>query len=159
MTQKKEQRGFSTFGFSTILLTFVMIAVVIFSALSLVTAYTDYKLSTKVAENTKGYYNAETKANEKLATLDQMLAECYFSSSDEDTYYSELSANLADIGVLDTTNYTLSFQEPMGERQYFQITLQLKYPSNEEDTFYEIIEWRTISIAETFEEEPLNLIH
>ena len=159
MTQKKEQRGFSTFGFSTILLTFVMIAVVIFSALSLVTAYSDYKLSTKVAENTKGYYNAETKANEKLATLDQMLAECYFSSSDEDTYYSELSANLADIGVLDTTNYTLSFQEPMGERQYFQVTLQLKYPSNEEDTFYEIIEWRTISIAETFEEEPLNLIH
>ena len=159
MTQKKEQRGFSTFGFSTILLTFVMIAVVIFSALSLVTAYSDYKLSTKVAENTKGYYNAETKANEKLATLDQMLAECYFSSSDEDTYYSELSANLADIGVLDTTNYTLSFQEPMGERQYFQVTLQLKYPSNEEVTFFEIIEWRTISIAETFEEEPLNLIH
>ena len=159
MTQKKEQRGFSTFGFSTILLTFVMIAVVIFSALSLVTAYSDYKLSTKVAENTKGYYNAETKANEKLAALDQMLAECYFSSSDEDTYYSKLSANLADIGVLDTTNYTLSFQEPMGERQYFQVTLQLKYPSNEEDTFYEIIEWRTISIAETFEEEPLNLIH
>lgn len=159
MTQKKEQRGFSTFGFSTILLTFVMIAVVIFSALFLVTAYSDYKLSTKVAENTKGYYNAETKANEKLATLDQMFAECYFSSSDEDTYYSKLSANLADIGVLDTTNYTLSFQEPMGERQYFQVTLQLKYPSNEEDTFYEIIEWRTISIAETFEEEPLNLIH
>ena len=159
MTQKKEQRGFSTFGFSTILLTFVMIAVVIFSALSLVTAYSDYKLSTKVAENTKGYYNAETKANEKLAALDQILAECYFSSSDEDTYYSKLSANLADIGVLDTTNYTLSFQEPMGERQYFQVTLQLKYPSNEEDTFYEIIEWRTISIAETFEEEPLNLIH
>ena len=159
MTHKKEQRGFSTFGFSTILLTFVMIAVVIFSALSLVTAYSDYKLSTKVAENTKGYYNAETKANEKLAALDQILAECYFSSSDEDTYYSKLSANLADIGVLDTTNYTLSFQEPMGERQYFQVTLQLKYPSNEEDTFYEIIEWRTISIAETFEEEPLNLIH
>ena len=47
----------------------------------------------------------------------------------------------------------------MGERQYFQVTLQLKYPSNEEDTFYEIIEWRTISIAENFEEEPLNLIH
>ena len=136
-----------------------MIAVVIFSALSLVTAYSDYKLSTKVAENTKGYYNAETRANEKLATLDQMLAECYFSSSDEDTYYSKLSADLADIGVLDTTNYTLSFQEPMGERQFFQVTLQLKYPSNEEDTFYEIIEWRTISIAETFEEEPLNLIH
>lgn len=159
MTQKKEQRGFSTFGFSTILLTFVMIAVVIFSALSLVTAYSDYKLSTKVAENTKEYYNAETKANEKLAALDQMLANCYFSSSDEDTYYSKLATDLADIGVLDTTNYTLSFQESMGERQYFQVTLQLKYPANEEDTFYEIIEWRTISIAETFEEEPLNLIH
>ena len=159
MTQKKEQRGFSTFGFSTILLTFVMIAVVIFSALSLVTAYSDYKLSTKVAENTKGYYNAETKANEKLATLDQLLANCYFSSSDEASYYSKLASALADMGVLDTTNYTLCFQEPIHEKQYFQVTLQLNYPANEEDTFYEIIEWRTISIAETFEEEPLNLIH
>ena len=159
MTQKKEHRGFSTFGFSTILLTFVMIAVVIFSALSLVTAYSDYKLSNKVAENTKGYYIAETKANEKLATLDQILANCYFSSTDKDAYYSELAQLLTDIGTLDTTNYTLSFQEPIGEKQYFQVSLQLKYPSNEEDTFYEIIEWITISIAETFEEEPLNLIH
>ena len=159
MTQKKEHRGFSTFGFSTILLTFVMIAVVIFSALSLVTAYSDYKLSNKVAENTKGYYNAETKANEKLATLDQVLANCYFSSSDKDTYYSEISKALSDIGVLDTTSYTLSFQEPIGDRQYFHVTLQIKYPSGEKDTFYEITEWRTISVAETFEEEPLNLIH
>ena len=158
MTQKKEQRGFSTFGFSTILLTFVMIAVVIFSALSLVTAYSDYKLSNKVAENTKGYYNAETRANEKLAVVDQILADCYFSSPDKDTYYSRIPELLTDVGSLDTNNYTLSFQEPIGEKQYFQVTLQIKYPSSE-DTFYEIIEWRTVSITETFEEEPLNLIH
>ena len=159
MTPKKEHRGFSTFGFSTILLTFVLIAVVIFSALSLVTAYSDYKLSNKVAENTKGYYNAETRANEKLAVIDQILADCYFSSPDKDTYYSETSKLLADTGTLDTTNYTLSFQEPIGEKQYFQVTLQLNYPSNEEDSFFEVIEWRSVSITETFEEEPLNLIH
>ena len=159
MTQKKEQRGFSTFGFSTILLTFVMIAVVIFSALSLVTSYSDYKLSKKVADNTKGYYAAETKAYEKLAAIDQLMVNSYFLASDEAAFYALLEKELADYGDWDTSDYTLRFQEPIHEKQYFQVTMQLKYPSSMKDTFYEITEWRTVSIAESFEEEPLNLIH
>jgi len=38
----KKKIEFSNFGFSTILLCFVMICVVTFSALSLVSAYSDY---------------------------------------------------------------------------------------------------------------------
>ena len=64
MTKKKENRGFSNFGFSTILLSFVMICVVTFSALALVTANSDYRLSKKVADKTAEYYTAQEKAYE-----------------------------------------------------------------------------------------------
>ena len=159
MTQKKEHRGFSTFGFSTILLTFVMIAVVIFSALSLVTAYSDYKLSKKVADNTQGYYMAETKAYEKIAAMDQILAESYIVTSTKEDYYSLIEEALGNTVTLDSTNHTICFQESISENQYFQVTLQLNYPSHDEEKFYEVVEWRTVTVAETFEEEPLNLIH
>ena len=72
--------GFSNFGFSTILLSFVMICVVTFSALSLVSAYSDHKLSQKVADRTTAYYAAEERAYEKLARIDDILRESYLAT-------------------------------------------------------------------------------
>ena len=45
----KSKFHFSNFGFSTILLTFVMMCIMTFGVLSLITANSDYKLSQKVA--------------------------------------------------------------------------------------------------------------
>ena len=60
--EHKKAPGFSNFGFSTILLAFVMICIVTISALSLLTANSDYKLSQKVAEKNTAYFDAEKKA-------------------------------------------------------------------------------------------------
>ena len=79
MEKQKEinQRSFSNFGFSSILLTFVMLCIVTFSALSLLTANADYKLSKKVADKTTAYYQAEEKAYLLLQKIDQDLAHAY----------------------------------------------------------------------------------
>ena len=50
---------FSSFGFSSILLIFVMICIVTFATLTLVTANSDYKLSKKVAAKSTSYYEGE----------------------------------------------------------------------------------------------------
>lgn len=75
MGKQKEmnQRSFSNFGFSSILLAFVMLCIVTFSALSLLTANADYKLSKKVADKTAAYYQAEEKAYFLLQKIDQNL--------------------------------------------------------------------------------------
>lgn len=75
MGKQKEmnQRSFSNFGFSSILLAFVMLCIVTFSALSLLTANADYKLSKKVADKTAAYYQAEEKAYLLLRKLIRIL--------------------------------------------------------------------------------------
>ena len=77
MRRKNElsKRSFSNFGFSTILIAFVMICIVTFSALALMTANSDYKLSKKVADRTSRYYLAEKEANQRLLQIDMLLAD------------------------------------------------------------------------------------
>ena len=65
-----KKRSFSSFGFSTILIAFVMICIVTFSVLSLLTANADYKLSQKVAQKSTSHAKAEYAAYEVLAQID-----------------------------------------------------------------------------------------
>ena len=150
MAKKKELRGFSNFGFSTILLSFVMICVVTFSALSLITAYSDYKLSKKVADKNQSYYEAEMKAYEKLMEIDQILVECYKSSTDEADYYSKAQVALA--------NHNLAFMEPISEDHYLSVEIAILYPTDNPDCFYKILQWKSVYEKEFPEEEHLNLI-
>ena len=150
MTKKKETQGFSNFGFSTILLSFVMICVVTFSALSLITANSDLKLSKKVAEKNQSYYEAEAKAYEKLMEIDQILVECYQNSIDEADYYKK-----AEIAL---TEYDLAFLEPISENHYLSVEIVVHYPKDNNECFYEILQWKSVYEKELPEEEHLNLI-
>lgn len=156
----KKQRGFSNFGFSTILLSFVMICVVTFSALSLVTAYSDYKLSQKVADKNQVYYEALERVYAKLVTLDNLLVECYQSSDSESDYYSMVMQELTEYGTLEnsSTEYILSFKEDIATDQYFSIKLTICYPTQNTDAFYEILEWKSVYEKEAPEDEILDLI-
>jgi len=160
MKNKKESRGFSNFGFSTILLSFVMICVVIFSALSLVTAYSDYKLSKTVAEKTQKFYAAEEIVYEKLIFIDTLLMECYLQSTDADSYYAAVNDTLINYGTLEhlTDGYYLSFKETIAENQHLSIQLQICYPTKDTDTFFKVTKWKSVYNKNTFADETLNLI-
>ena len=159
MTQKRKSRGFSTFGFSTILLSFVMIGVVIFSALSVITAYSDYKLSKKVADSTTNYFHAKTQAYECIATLDLQLSEAYFSSENQTDYYSKVKNIVSNYGDYSSHNHTLTLEYPISEKQYFRANLMINYPLNSKDNFYEITAWNSVQISDIPIEEPLDLFH
>ena len=160
MSKKKELAGFSNFGFSTILLSFVMICVVTFSALSLVTAYSDYKLSKKVATNTQEYYKAIEDAYEKLSQIDACFTDCYFNAKSESDYYETLKEALVSYGTISDSDgqYYLAFSEYMKEDHLLSVKLSLCYPSNDGDPFYEIVEWQSVYITEDPEDTHLNLI-
>ena len=160
MSKKKESRGFSNFGFSTILLSFVMICVVTFSALSLVTAYSDYKLSKKVAENTQDYYQAVESAYEKLSQIDACLTDCHINATDESSYYEAIKAKLTSYGTVSYLEgrYYLAFSEYMEEDHLLSVKLSLSYPAKSGEAFYEIIEWQSVYIVDVPEDTHLNLI-
>ena len=69
--------GFTGAGLSTLLLVFVMLCLIVFSVLSLSTARANLEMSQKVAYRTKGYYQAQGRASERLKAIDAVLARQY----------------------------------------------------------------------------------
>ena len=135
-----------------------MICVVSFSALSLLSSYSDYKLSKKVALKTEKYYEAKQSAYQKLEDLDALLCEAYIASFDEPSYFSNVTKLLdgSDIFTLDGT--TVSFEELIFVDQSLQIQVSICYPTKSQDTLYKILKWRSEYATVEFEDEYLNLI-
>lgn len=167
-TSRRESLRFSNFGFSTILLSFVMICVVCFSALSLLSTYSDYKLSKKVANKTTLYYEAKQSAYARLDELEMLMCNTYLSNDSEDLYYQKL---LQDIDALDVFqnealeflvqkegSYALSFKEPIADGQYLLVEVALTYPTQASDTFYRLLTWRSVYNTQAPEDTYLDLI-
>lgn len=157
---KKSAPGFSNFGFSTILLAFVMICIVTISALSLLTANSDYKLSQKVAEKNLAYYEASYHANAILSEVDAQLATAYASTDGVNTYYKEAAASLTALGLgtYDKNSGTFAYEVEISENQKLDVALIIRYPKEPDDSFYEIKTWKSSYDITEPEDETLNLI-
>lgn len=152
----------SGFGFSTILLTFVMICMATFCALALMTAQSDYRLSKKVADNSDAYCIAERNAYLTLATIDAALFALYDSAGDPESYYSVASDKIPELCNgsyrLEENRHLVTFCIPISENQHLEVELALHYPNSGADTFYTINRWQKVQDADGFIEEPLHLM-
>lgn len=159
--QKKYDTGFSNFGFSTILLAFVMICIVTLSAVSLLTANSDYKLSKKVAEKNTDYYEAEAKAYLILEEIDMQLSLAYQTSEDAAGYYRNCKNRLSDLGygtyTTDETDHTYSYSVSVTDGQYLLVVLDVQYPTNDNEAFFQILSWQSKYETTIHEDEPLDL--
>lgn len=140
---------FSSFGFSTILLAFVMICIVTFSTLTLVTANSDYKLSKKVAQKSTDYAKASGILYEKMRILDEECALAYQESTNENDYYSHFTLD---------QQHCILYEESINQTQTLQLKLQIHYPSEDNAQFLIIREWKIINQPIDIEEDPLNLL-
>ncbi len=157
---KKSAPGFSNFGFSTILLAFVMICIVTVAALSLLTANSDYRLSQKVAEKNSDFYAAERQAYENLAKIDTLLATAYTNADDANGYYQEAENALLslEIGNYDRITGTFTYLIPIAENQSLEIRLLIQHPMKSDENFYKIISWKSVYEQVEIEEGTLDLI-
>ena len=167
-TSRRESLRFSNFGFSTILLSFVMICGVCFSALSLLSTYSDYKLSQTVANKTTLYYEAKQSAYARLSDLEMLMCNTFLSTYSEEAYYQALLQSIdtldafqnetLELQVLAEGDYRLSFREPIAEGQYLLVEVVLTYPTQDSDTFYRLLTWRSVYDTQAPEDTYLNLI-
>lgn len=154
MKENKTRRrmGVSNFGFTTILIVFVMICIVTFSALSFLTASSDYRLSKKVAERTRSYYEAEEQACRKLEEIDAILADAYTHSRKKQTYISKAYHNLKDYAAVDSSvtvkragTLSVSFPVTISEQDTLNVSLDVCYPPEADGTCYELTGWQTVT--------------
>ena len=157
---KRNAPGLSNFGFSTILLAFVMICIVTISALSLLTANSDYKLSQKVAEKNTTYYLADKTANERLGDIDQILAVAYADATGASSYYKAVSLSLEslDYGTYDRTTGSFRYEVTIAEHQTLQVELLVHYPKEKTAPLFEIITWKSVYDEIEVDEGTLDLI-
>lgn len=136
-------------GTSSLLLVFVVMCLVSFATLATVSANADRKLNDKIVERTVQYYNACNEAEAKISDIDSTLKALYDSGLSRDDYLSQAGE-------------TIDFAVPVSDVQTLSVSLDIKYPLNPGDTFYDITKWKLETTGTLIEEEEkpglLNLL-
>lgn len=152
----------SNFGFSTILLGFTMICIITFSALALVTANSDYRLSKRVADKNKTYYDVQQEAFERLADIDHILSISYNSSNSIDSYYSMVKNQLSEQDgqyYEKDDNCYFCFTNKLSDSQTLTVAICIQYPTTSTTSYFKIVQWQTITDTEVETDNTLNLIN
>ena len=142
-------------GFSSIITVLVTICLVAFGALSVLTTYSDYKLSQNTAMRADAYYAADAIAREQLAAIDSMLFTLYRTTDSSSQYYQqilspdflkELPQLVSNLTVTPTeTAPVLSYEVPVAETLILHVTLKIQYPQTGSECFTTITRWQTVT--------------
>ena len=157
----KKATGGINVGTSSILVTFVLLCLVTFAALSFLSANSDYKLSLQTAKRTTEYYEANRFAELYMANIEALLAKCKQQTKTEQEYLQAVPKLFADNSSItvneDIEPMTISYDVPVNDTQKLHVCLAVSYPSKDDDSLYHIVSWRTqnVDIWDGEEEAPL----
>ncbi len=132
-------------GISLMLMVFVLTCLITFAALSFISSNNDNEMSISTAESSDEYYLAESKAQENLKEIDQVLNEEYndIGSSYLSSAVTILNENEEyKFEIVDGTNY-LSFEVKVDEEESLNVKIEILSPI-EGEGFYKIKEWKLV---------------
>ena len=146
-TKKNFSPGMSV-GSSSILVTFVLLCLVTFAALSFVSARADHKLSVQTAARISKYYEADSTAEIQLANISSLLSK-YALDKSESEYFAGLENLFSDNELYtifsDDTDSFIHYQVESTDSQAINVTIKVLYPDNNNGNTFEIIEWENVS--------------
>lgn len=149
----KRRYGISI-GTSSILVIFVVVCLVAFAALSIVSAVSDKKLTQKLADREKAYYEACNEANEDIAKLDVNLRVLRSEASSEDRYNTEIY-NLN--GYDEALGEVVKLYE-ISDSQSLMVRIRPAAYGDETASNYEISAWEIITTGMEELDESLPVI-
>ena len=135
------KRGFPGAGLSTVLLVFVMLCLIVFSVLSLSTAKADLEMSRKVADRTQDYYQAQSRASERLKEIDAVLAKQYNENKENYLEAAREVLQQEDNLIVAEDGSEVVYTEAMNETQQLRVELQIQPPEEERGTCVQILGW------------------
>ena len=144
----KKHSGGINIGTSSILVTFVLLALVTFAALSYMSARSDYVLSKEAADRTASYYDANRMAEIYLANIEALLSKHMYSSADRGEFYSGVDQLFADNEKIEVTEGSdgeklLSYTIAVTNGQNLNVTLRVHYPDATDDSLFKVEKWTT----------------
>lgn len=143
---KKHNAGINI-GTSSILVTFVLLALVTFASLSYMSARSDYTLSCEAAKRTASYYDANRMAELYMANIEGLLAKHSERATTEDEYYDGIDKLFSDndrINVVhEDDKVLLEYSVVVTEGQNLEVVLSVNYPTDADSSLFHIKKWTT----------------
>lgn len=159
MKKKKSFSAGMNVGSSSILVTFVLLCLVTFAALSFVSARSDYNLALKTADRITSYYAADNNAEIYLANADSLLSKLA-ASNDEKTFFDKIEDTFADnemYKVSKNGNDTfIDYESKVSDTQSLCVTLKVVYPKNANDDTFQITRWENVTTYVPSDDTTLN---
>lgn len=147
-------------GSVSLLITFIVLCLAVFAALSLSGALTEYRYSQRIAQHNTDYYHASDQAVDMLRNIDGILKNAY--ELDPDHYYETVEEQLSPIVHTDTDFTTdvpsVSYEIPINDTQSLKVVLALNPPGQMEEGYYRITSWQEISSSQWNADDSLNLM-
>ncbi len=145
---EKKHSGGINIGTSSILVTFVLLALVTFAALSYMSARSDYVLSKEAADRVASYYDANRMAEIYLANIEALLSKHLRNVDGEQAYYDGVDALFSDNDNITVSEgehgeKKLSYSVVVTSGQNMYVTLTVHYPTSDNDRLFMIDKWTT----------------
>ncbi len=142
---KKKKREFTlNIGISSILFIFIILALVSFATLSLSSAMSDYKLTSRLISNSESYFSACKEAEEALSDCDETLSALYATGISRAGYYEKVGKKK-------------TFTIPVTDIQTLNIEIKILYPDDAGENFYEITSFNVMTNSEIEYDDGLNV--
>lgn len=122
-------------GTSSVLLIFIVLCLVSFSALSLASAMADYRLTQKISDRTLSYYEALSEANVRIAAANKVVDKMWKSAE----YAHSYDVWPEEFPQGDTFNIVIS------EYQFLHVELVYHIPDPESGSYVTVKEMRTVT--------------
>ena len=144
----RKQSGGINIGTSSILVTFVLLALVTFAALSYMSARSDYVLSKEAADRTASYYDANRMAEIYLANIEGLLAKHNSTCAGEEEYMAGIDRVFEDNENIEVSegadgSKILSYSVAVTSGQNLNVSLTVHYPDINDDSLFKIDKWTT----------------
>lgn len=163
---KKNKFPLTNIGTVSLLMIFIVLCMVTFSALSLSSAAGDARSGQKIAEHSLEYYAASNEAEEVLSSLDDIFAEAYAQADTTEEYYQlvidslpskvhlEQEEELSDGPLIDSRLLTISYQIEINDSQALLVRISIlpleELAKKDSSSFYRILSWQKV-ITKTWE--------
>lgn len=138
MEQRKKSKISLGIGTASILMIFVLLTLVTFAVLSLSSAEADRKLSKKTVQHAKQYYEAENKAEQKIAKIDQIL-----NSGLTENDIAEKVKEIKGLEV-DMAKGFIQYGERINKKQYLNVVICFKWNEEAKSYSYTKEKWETV---------------
>lgn len=136
-------------GSSSILVTFVLLCLVTFAALSFVSARADYNLAVQTSERIIKYYANNSTAEIYLANIDSQLLKLA-ETADKTAYFDKIEAVFSDNDIYTITktddDVFIHYDIEISDTQTLNVTVKALYPTENDGSAIKITQWENVTV-------------